>query len=105
MSTPHQRARAILDDPEFQAFARRKNAVSFWFTLVTVVVYFGFIGLMAFGSDFMGRKIGEATTLGIPIGIGVILFSWILTGLYVRWANTTYDAMVARMRAKVEDES
>lgn len=101
----HQRAQEILQDPEFQAFARRKNAVSFWLTLITVAVYFAFIGMMAFGSEFMSHKIGNATTIGIPIGMGVILVSWLLTGLYVRWANGTYDAMVARMRAKVEGNS
>ncbi len=100
-----QRARELLEDPEFQAFARRKNAVSFWLTLTIVVVYFGFIALMAFGSEFMGRKIGVATTLGIPIGIGVIVIAWLLTGVYVTWANGPYDKMVAEMRAKVEDDS
>lgn len=103
--SPHQRAQEILNDPEFQAFARRKNAVSFWLTLITIVVYFTFISLMAFGSEFMSHKVGKATTLGIPIGIGVILVSWLLTGIYVRWANGTYDAMVARMRAKVQGDS
>ena len=95
-----KRAHEMLQDPEFQKLARRKNAMSITMTIVMVTVYFGFIFLMAFAPDVLRGQTMNAT-LGIPIGIGVILFAWILTGIYVRWANSEYDEMVARVKERL----
>jgi uncharacterized membrane protein (DUF485 family) len=97
-----QSAHEILQDPEFRMMARRKNMVSLALTIIMVVVYFGFIALLAWGKEIIGRPIGGGITLGIPIGIGVIVLAWVLTGIYVRWANASYDDMVARIKQKVE---
>src|SRR5438132_5281089 len=99
MSDPKERLH-LLDDPEFKDLARRKDGISVVLTLVTLVVYYGFILLIAFKREFFGWKFTENIPLGIPIGVGVILISWILTGIYVRWANTRYDAMVDNMKRK-----
>ena len=104
-TTPHHpehphTAHEILQDPEFVAFARRKTAVSLTLTVVTMVVYFGFVGLLAFSPSTLGASVGSATA-GIPIGICVIFLAWLVTGLYVRWANSTYDAQVEELKKKV----
>jgi uncharacterized membrane protein (DUF485 family) len=72
-------------------------------TVVELALYFGFIALIAFNKPFLARKLseGSVTTIGIPIAVGVILLSWVLTGVYVWWANTTYDALVKRVREKL----
>lgn len=88
----------IVQDPEFQGLARRKNSLSILLSLLIFGVYFGFIGLLAYAPDVLSTRVGSAT-LGIPLGIGVIIFAWILTGIYVRWANGAYDTMVERVRA------
>lgn len=93
-------ADALLNSPEFHALAARKNFVSFALTMATVAVYFGFIFLVAFRKDLVGSKLTENMTWGIPLGIGVIFVSWLLTGIYVWWANRTYDVMVAELRRK-----
>ena len=90
----------LLDDPEFKDLARRKNSISVVLTIATLVVYYGFILLIAFNPEFLGRRFTENIPIGIPIGIGVIVFSWAFTGIYVRWANTHYDAMVENMKRK-----
>ncbi|RYG70756.1 DUF485 domain-containing protein [bacterium] len=87
------------DDPEFRDLVRRKNSLSLILSLAIFAIYFGFIGLMAFSPQTLSAKVGSAT-LGIPFGIGVIIFAWILTGIYVRWANGAYDTMVARVKEK-----
>lgn len=92
---------AILDDPDFKELRARKNAVSTWLTGLTLVIYFGFILLVAYGKPILATKISGNLTLGIPLGIGVILVSWVLTGVYVLWANSTYDALVARVKDKI----
>jgi uncharacterized membrane protein (DUF485 family) len=65
-----------------------------------MLVYNGFIALIAFKRDLFGVPLGGGLTLGIPLGIGVILACSLLTGVYVRWANKRYDAMVAELRKK-----
>lgn len=86
-------------DPELVALVRRKAALSRALTLVMFLTYFGFVCLLAFAPSVLSVRVGAAT-LGIPIGIGLIVLAWILTGIYVRWANGAYDAAVARLKSK-----
>ncbi|NTV14986.1 MAG: DUF485 domain-containing protein [Desulfobulbaceae bacterium] len=92
----------ILDDPEFKELASQKNKVSLILTIAELVLYFGFIALIAYNKPFMGQKIseGSAITIGIPIAVGVIILSWVLTGVYIYWANNTYDEMVKRVKKR-----
>jgi uncharacterized membrane protein (DUF485 family) len=99
-------AHEILESGDFKDLARRKNLVSTVLTLIILVIYFGFIFLVAFRPTKLGQKVVKGIALGvpvgIPIGIAVIVFAWILTGVYVLWANGTYDNLIARVRARVE---
>jgi len=91
----------ILEDADFKELSSKKNAISITLTVIELVVYFGFIFLIAFNKPFLASKVTETMTIGIPIGLGVILLSWVLTGIYVHWANTKYDAMVEKVKRKV----
>ncbi len=91
----------VLDDPDFKELMRRKNAVSLTLTIVMLVMYFGFIILIAYYKPFMSIKVSGAIPIGIPIAMGVIVFSWVLTGVYVMWANSNYDNLVRKVIAKV----
>lgn len=88
-------------DPQFQELVRAKSRLSRTLSLLMFGAYFGFVLLLAFAPEVLSRKVGAAT-LGIPLGIGVIIFAWILTGIYVKWANGAYDSMVARVQTGVE---
>jgi uncharacterized membrane protein (DUF485 family) len=92
----------ILDDPEFKELARQKNKVTLILTITELLLYFGFIALIAYNKPFLARKIsdGSAITIGIPIAVGVIILSWVLTGIYIYWANNTYDEMVKRVKKR-----
>lgn len=94
----------ILNTPEFKKLVKSKNSISIFLTILELFVYFGFILLLAYGKDFLSAKFYGSITLGIPIGIGVIILSWILTGVYVTWANRSYDEKVAEIREKVGGE-
>ena len=67
------------------------------------VLYYGYIILIALDRAFLSRRIGAATTAGIPIGAAVIVGAWLLTAIYVIWANRKYDPEVARLRDQVRD--
>lgn len=90
----------LLNDPEFREMARKKNAISMVLTAAMLLIYFGFILLIAFKRDLFGGRLAGGITVGVALGVGVIVVSWILTGVYVRWANSKYDAMVETLRRK-----
>lgn len=94
-------ARSLLDSPEFRHLVARRWRVSLVLTVCLFVVYYGYILLIATNKALLGRRIGEATTLGIPLGAAVILGAWVLTALYVLWANREYDVEVARLRDRL----
>jgi uncharacterized membrane protein (DUF485 family) len=72
--------------------ARWRMALSL--TGAMVLLYFGFIALVAFGRPFLAILVIPGLTLGILLGALVIVASWILTWVYVRWANVYYDPEV-----------
>jgi uncharacterized membrane protein (DUF485 family) len=93
----------VLEDADFKKLSSKKDSISLTLTLLTMAIYFGFIFLLAFNPDLLGRKLGSGVTLGIPLGIGVIVLAWVFTGIYVRWANSEYDDMVRRIKAHIEE--
>jgi uncharacterized membrane protein (DUF485 family) len=94
-------AREMLDSAEFRGVVRRRSWVSLALTVALFVVYYGYILLIATDKPLVASRIGEVTTLGIPLGIGVIVLSWALTAGYVVWANRSYDPEVARLRERL----
>lgn len=86
-------------DPELVAIVRRKAALSRLLSIVMFGAFFGYVFLLAFFPDALSARVGAAT-IGIPIGIGLIILAWVLTGIYVKWANGAYDAVVARHKSK-----
>lgn len=79
--------------------ARRRGTVAATLSLAVVVVYFGFLLLVAFAKPFMGTLLVPGLSIGIVLGALVIVAAWLLTLVYVRWANTRFDAAVRRLRA------
>ena len=86
-------------DPELLALQRKKAALSRALTFIMFGAYFGFVFLLAFAPQVLSARVGAAS-LGIPCAIGLIVLAWVLTGVYVRWANGAYDAAIARLKAK-----
>ena len=86
----------IRNNPKFQALVAKRNSYSFIMTILMMVVYYGYILLIAFNKEWLGTKIGAGvTTIGIPMGLGVIVFTIVLTVIYVRRANTEFDSEAA----------
>jgi uncharacterized membrane protein (DUF485 family) len=67
--------------------------------LLVVIIYFGYILLVAFNKPFLAQKLGDGwvTSLGIPLGLGVIVLTILITAFYVHVANTRFDAMAAEL--------
>lgn len=86
------------DDSRLRALAATRWRVALTLTTVMVIVYFGFISLIAFDKPLLAVRITPGLSLGILLGVVVIVASWLLTWIYVRWANTHYDAELRRLR-------
>ena len=84
----------IAENPHYRKLVKTRTRYGWLLTLIMLIVYFGYIFLVAFNKDFLARPIGDGvTTLSIPIGLGVIIFTVILTGVYVRRANSEFDKL------------
>ena len=95
------KSRALLDSAEFHHLVASRWRVSLVLSALLFVMYYGYIILIASNRALLSRRIGEVTTLGIPLGAAVIAGAWLLTAVYVVWANRYYDGEAARLRAKV----
>ena len=88
----------IKQDPNYQELVRRRSSLGWTLSLIMLVIYFGFILLVAYAPNFLGIRLGAGvTTIGIPIGLFVIVSAFVLTGIYVSIANSKYDALIRRI--------
>lgn len=76
-----------------------RSRIATLLTVAMMVLYFGFILLVAFNKPLLSREIAPGLSLGILLGALLIVASWLLIWIYARWANTHYDKAVAHLRA------
>jgi uncharacterized membrane protein (DUF485 family) len=91
-------AQEIIVSNEFRQLVKKRWSVSIVLLILLFVIYYGYILLIAYAKPFLAIKIGEYTTLGIPIGVAVIVLAWLLTVGYVYWANASYDPDVQKLK-------
>ena len=88
----------IEQNPNYQELVRRRSSFGWTLSLIMLVIYFGFILLVAFAPKFLGTRLGTGVmTIGIPIGLFVIVSAFVLTGIYVSKANSKYDVLIRRI--------
>lgn len=86
----------IQSHPLYLKLRRKRSRFGWGLTLLMLVVYYGYIALIAFNKPFLAQPIGAGvTSLGVPIGIGVIVFTVVITGIYVQRANNEFDQLTA----------
>jgi uncharacterized membrane protein (DUF485 family) len=83
--------------------AAQRWRIAFMLTAGMVLVYFGFIALVAFQPALLGTLVTEGLSVGIVLGAGVIVAAWVLTYTYISWANRVYDPALAALKATHED--
>ncbi len=88
----------VLQNPSFQELVRQRAGFAWTLSIIVLVVYFGFILLVAFAKPLLATKIGEGvTSLGILLGLGVIVSAFVLTGIYVHRANSRFDELTRQL--------
>ncbi len=89
----------IFENASFQALVRERTSFGWTLTIIMLVIYYGFILLVAFGKGFLATKIGGGvTSVGVVLAFLVILAAFILTGVYTFRANGRYDDLAEQLR-------
>ena len=89
-----QLATKISESPTYRKLVRTRATYSWFLTLLMLIAYFTFLSLVAFHKEWLAEPIGDGvTTWSIPAGIGLIVFTIVITGIYVRRANSEFDAL------------
>jgi uncharacterized membrane protein (DUF485 family) len=78
--------------------AASRRRVTGILTGIMMILYFGFILLVAFDKPLMSSQLVPGLSVGILLGVLVILSAWVLVGVYVWWANRSYDRQIAALR-------
>ena len=95
-------ATRIANNPKYQELKAKRSSFGWILTAMMMIVYYGYIVLIAFNKEFLGQRMGEGvTTLGVPIGMGVILFTIAITVYYVHVANSKFDALTEQIMKDV----
>ncbi len=88
----------IEKNPKFQQLVSTRKTLGWSLTILTLVIYFGFILLIAFDPKFLGQPIGDGVmTLGMPVGLAVIVSTFLIVGFYVSRANAAYDELTRQI--------
>lgn len=88
----------IKANPKYHELKSKRSSFGWTLTILMMIVYYGYIALIAFNKEFLSGKLGAGvTTIGVPIGMGVIIFTIVITGIYVRRANSEFDALTAEI--------
>ena len=93
----------VKNNPKFHHLIARRSRMAWGLSSIILLMYFSFIMLIAFVPEFLGQPINETTliTIGIPIGVFIIITAFVLTGVYVRKANKDFD----RINQEIIDEA
>jgi uncharacterized membrane protein (DUF485 family) len=81
-----------------EKITKERWRIAFILSACMLIIYFGFVLLIAFDKPLMGTLLSTGLSLGILLGVIVILSAWVLTSIYVRWANRVYDEKIAKWR-------
>ena len=93
----------VARNPKYQELKAKRTRMGWWLTLAMMVVYYGFILLVAFDKELLSRRLGSGVmTLGIPLGFGVIVFTIVITAIYVQRANKRFDDLTTAIKKAVQ---
>lgn len=91
----------IRRNPLFHSLVKRRRRFVAWLTAATLVPYYAFILIAGFAPHLLATKFSDSSivNIGWPVGVGLIVGTWLLTGLYIRRANGEFDELTAKILA------
>jgi uncharacterized membrane protein (DUF485 family) len=95
------RLASVQAHPKYRLLVQRRRRLSWTLTAAMLVAYFGYVGLIAFDKAALARPIGDGVmSIGIPVGVGLIVFTVVLTAIYVLRANGEFDRLTREIVAE-----
>ena len=92
-------AEKIKSSATYRELVRKRSKLAWTLTALVLVVYYGYVLLVAFDKSLLAARMGAGVmTWGMPIGLFVIVFTVVITGLYVRHANSNYDELTDQIK-------
>ena len=99
MDTPL--ADRIAADPNYQLLKSKRSRFGWTLAIIMLIVYYGYVLLIAFGKELLATPIGNSViTWGIPAGFGVIVFTILITSVYILRANSEFDELTEKVKAE-----
>lgn len=100
-------ASKIQKNPKYHRLIKERDTLAWTLTVLVLVIYFGFVLLVAFAPDLLTRPISATSVIpvGMLVGVGVIVASVVLTGIYVYRANSTFDPSFKKSFRKPPNEN
>jgi uncharacterized membrane protein (DUF485 family) len=95
-------AMEIVNSERFKQLVATRWRVSIILTILLFIIYYGYILLVGYAKPFLGEKVGVYTNYGIIFGVLCIVLSWVLTIVYVIWANNVYDKEVEELKRELK---
>jgi len=89
----------IANSPTYQTLKSKRLKFGWLLTIAMLIVYYGFIAIIAFRKDILATPMGDGVmTVGIPVGFGVIVFTIVVTAIYIFRANSEYDQLTEQVK-------
>ena len=88
----------VLSSVAFKKLVKKRWSFSITLTIIMLASYFGFLLMVAYNKAAFGGLITEGLTVGLACGLFILVLAWALTGVYVNWANNTYDKEINNIK-------
>ncbi len=97
---------AIKSNPKYHELVSKRNTFKWTLTIIILLIYCGFILMIAFNKELLAQPMfagppPSIITLGIPVGVGVIISAFVLTGIYIHRANAVFDKLTREIKEEV----
>jgi len=102
----HEVYKSVRNNPKFTELVTKRSRFAWKLAFTILTVYYSFIMIIAFAPTVFGNTIGgSVTTIGIPVGLSIILLCFILTGVYTKRANNEFDRLTDEIKDDIRFES
>lgn len=93
----------VKSNPKYHELVSSRSKFAWIMSVLMLVIYYAFILTIAFNKSLMATPLGQNSTMtiGIPIGLAVIISAFVLTGIYIRRANAVFDKLTREIKEEV----
>jgi uncharacterized membrane protein (DUF485 family) len=99
----HEQVEQIKNNPKYQELVSKRSKFAWTLSVIMLVIYYTFIMIIAFKPEVLGAKTGDGVmTIGIPVGVAIIMIAFALTGIYVKRANGEFDELAQQVKDELK---